>query len=168
MTQRPDDESLLKRYSWVDMDRLHREVAQQIRASDYSPDVILGIMRCGQIPAIHLSYILGIRKVGGILVKTSATDSPLEADRLPAELTLQAPNDHIHGKRVLLVDAVMESGTTVELCLKALEEHAPADIKVAIIVDWYNSTYKIASGKRPTIHFFADRATVWPDFPWEH
>ncbi|MFZ0774221.1 MAG: phosphoribosyltransferase family protein [Candidatus Sulfotelmatobacter sp.] len=168
MTQRPDDENLLKRYSWEDMDRLHREVARQIRDSGYAADVILGIMRCGQIPAIHLSYVLGVRRVGGILVKTSATDAPLESDRIEPELTMQTPEDHIIGKRVLLVDAVMESGTTVELCLNSLAKYRPADVKVAIMVDWYNSSYKIASGRRPAIDFFADRATVWPDFPWEH
>lgn len=168
MTQRPDDENRLKKYSWEDMDRLHRKVAQQIRDSGYAIDVILGIMRCGQVPAIHLSYILGVRRVAGMLVKTTATDAPLASDRTEPEITMQVPDDYFLGKRVLLVDAVMESGTTVELCLNALAKYNPVEVRVAMIVDWYNSSYKIASGRRPTIDFSADRATMWPDFPWEH
>jgi hypoxanthine phosphoribosyltransferase len=62
----------------------------------------------------------------------------------------------------------MESGTTVEICLEALQKLQPAEIATAIIVDWYNSSYKIASGKRPRIDFAGGTATMWPDFPWEH
>ena len=168
MTLRPTDQGQMKIYSWEDMDRLHRELAQQIRDSGYESDVILGVMRCGQVPALHLSYILGIRKVAGILVKTTSTDTPVFVGRIPPEVTMQIPSNYLVGKRVLLVDAVMESGTTIELCLGEIAKYEPADVKVAIVVDWYNSNYKIASGKRPAIDFFADRATLWPDFPWEH
>ena len=166
MTTRPEDESQLIRYSWDDMDRLHREVACQITVSDFAADVIVGIMRCGQVSAIHLSYILGIRKVTSIAVKSTPSDTPL-ADRIDPEVTIFVPDTYLRNQRVLLVDAVMESGTTVELCLQELGRFEPAEIRVAMITDWYNSSYKIASGKRPTIDFAGERVTRWPDFPWE-
>jgi hypothetical protein len=37
-----------------------------------------------------------------------------------------------------------------------------------MIVDWNNSSFKVASGIRPTIDYFGTTADRWPDFPWEH
>lgn len=167
MTVRPEDESRIVRYSWEEMDGLHRSIANQVRASDFRPDVIVGIMRCGQVPAIHLSYLLGIRRVVSIAVKTMPSDIPLSSERVPAEVTIFVPAGYLRGKPVLLVDAVMESGTTVELCLAELKKLGASRAAVAIAVDWYNSDYKIASGRRPAIDFAGERATLWPDFPWE-
>lgn len=167
MTERPEDDSRIVRYSWEEMDLLHRKVARQILEQGYMPDVIVGIMRCGQVPAIHLSYILGVRKVASILVKTTPSDLPL-AERIQPQVTMHAPSSYFAGQRVLLVDAVMESGTTVEVCLEALDACKPSEIRIAMMVDWYNSEFKIASGRRPQIDFWGDRAEMWPDFPWEH
>jgi hypoxanthine phosphoribosyltransferase len=124
-------------------------------------------MRCGQVPAIHLSYLLGIRRVASIAVKTMPSDTPLSSERVPAETTTFVPQGYLRGQRVLLVDAVMESGTTVELCLAELEKLGTSRVAVAIAIDWYNSDYKIASGRRPAINFVGEGATLWPDFPWE-
>lgn len=168
MAERPADESQIIKYSWEQMDLLHRKLARQMREQSYLPDVIVGIMRCGQVPAIHLSYIMGVRSVASILVKTTPSDEPLTFQRISPEVTIFAPDDYFRSLKILLVDAVMESGTTVELCMAALEKYKPADIKTAIMVDWYTSSYKIASGKRPHIDFSGDKAIMWPDFPWEH
>lgn len=167
MADRPADDSQIVKYSWDDMDRLQRDVARQIREAGYAPDVILGIMRCGQVPAIHLSYILGVRKVATILVKSTPTDAPL-AGRIEPQVTMHTPDSYLVGRRVLLVDAVMESGTTADLCLQELEKHRPSEVRLAMIVDWPTSSFKIASGKRPHIDFWGDRVSLWPDFPWEH
>lgn len=167
MTTRPEDESRILRFSWEEMDRLQREVARQIRASRFVPDAIVAIMRCGLVPAAHLSYILGVRKLVSIAVRTMNTDAPLETNRVQAEMTAFMPEGYLKSVRVLLVDAVMESGTTVDLCLQELRRLGASEVAVAIIVDWYNSSYRIASGVRPRIHFTGTRADRWPDFPWE-
>lgn len=168
MTERPSDDSQIVKYSWEEMDALHRKVAEQIREAGQLPEVIIGIMRCGQVPAIHLSYILGVRQVSSILVRTTPSDAPLPSHRVEPEVVLHLPEDYLLDKRVLLVDAVMESGTTADICVRALQRYKPGSVKLAMIVDWYNSSYKIATGQRPRIDFWGDRATMWPDFPWEH
>jgi hypoxanthine phosphoribosyltransferase len=168
MTKRPADARKIIPYSWEEVDRLHREVARQIEGSDFAPDTILGVMRCGQVSAVHLGYILGVARVASIGVKTMASDAPLTTERMPAEVRVMAPDEYLVAKRVLLVDAVMESGTTAELCLETLARFRTREIAVAMITDWYTSSYKIASGKRPPIDFTGERVTAWPDFPWEH
>jgi hypoxanthine phosphoribosyltransferase len=126
-------------------------------------------MRCGQVPAIHLSYILGVRDVGSIAVKTTPSDEPLATERIKPEIVLNTPLKYITNKKVLLVDAVMESGNTAVLCIEEISKHKPAIIKIAMIVDWdKNTMYKIESGKRPDIDYFGTKADMWPDFPWEH
>jgi hypothetical protein len=167
MGQRPTDETQIVRFDWQQMDGLHRAVAKQIQDSGFRPDVILGILRCGQVPAVHLSYILGIRTVEGIRVRSTPTDDPL-AERIEPEVVLHTPSSLLRGKKILLVDAVMESGTTVARCLAELGKHHPDEVKTAMIVDWNNSSFKVASGIRPTIDYFGTTADRWPDFPWEH
>jgi hypoxanthine phosphoribosyltransferase len=125
-------------------------------------------MRCGQVSAVHLAYILGVPRVGSIAVKTMASDAPLTTEHIPADVRVMAPPDYLDEQRVLLVDAVMESGTTAEFCLQALSAFRAREVAVAMITDWYTSSYKIASGKRPRIDFTGERVTRWPDFPWEH
>jgi hypoxanthine phosphoribosyltransferase len=168
MTIRPEDEKNVVRFSWDEMDALHREVADRIRESGFEPEVIVGIARCGQVPATHLSYLLGVRRLASISVRTMPSDAPLETGRVPAEVSIHIPSGYLDGRRVLLVDAVMESGTTAELCLDELRRRGASRIAVAMMVDWYNSSYKIASGVRPSIDYVGTRATCWPDFPWEH
>jgi hypoxanthine phosphoribosyltransferase len=168
VTVRPQDERLIIRYSWEEMDRLHREVARQVERSGFAPQTIVGVMRCGQVSAVHLAYILGVPRVASVAVKTMASDAPLTTERVPADVRVMAPSDYLAGQRVLLVDAVMESGTTAQLCLDALAGHGVGEVRVAMITDWYTSSYKIASGVRPRIDFTGQRVTMWPDFPWEH
>ena len=94
--------------------------------------------------------ILGVRKVASILVKTTPSDAPLAVERITPEVVIHVPDGYFTNQKVLLVDAVMESGTTAELCIAALERGDTSDIKVAMMVDWYNSDLQDRIGQTPT------------------
>jgi hypoxanthine phosphoribosyltransferase len=94
--------------TWHELDRLVSELANKVRG-DY--DVMLAITRGALVPAGMLAYQLGIRN---ILVAAVAFyfDGGEHADQ---PLFLQFPADPLlHGNRVLIVDEVWDTGTTIQ------------------------------------------------------
>ena len=94
--------------SWEELDRLVARLAEQVRG-EY--DVMLAITRGALVPAGMLAYRLGIRN---ILVAAVAFyfDNGEHADQ---PLFLQFPADPLlHGNRVLIVDEVWDTGTTIQ------------------------------------------------------
>ncbi len=93
--------------TWDDLDRLVASLAAQV-AGEY--DAMLAITRGGMVPAGMLAYRLGIRD---ILVAAVAYYDEHGAPG-PAPTFLQFPADPLlRGRRVLLVDEVWDSGTTI-------------------------------------------------------
>jgi hypoxanthine phosphoribosyltransferase len=154
--------------SWSEMDRLHRKVAGSIKEAAFTPDVIVGIVRCGLVSATHLAYLIGVRLVGGVYVRTTPNDEVLVSkDCEPEALLLTLPS-LLTDRRVLIVDTVMASGTSITLACQLVDECKPAMMKTAIIVDWPNSPYAMKSENRPIPDFVGTSVSIWPDFPWEH
>lgn len=94
--------------TWEELDRLVRALAARVQG-EY--DVLLAITRGALVPAGMLAYLLGIRN---ILVAAVAyyDDAGQPADR-PS--FLQFPSDPLlHGQRVLVIDEVWDSGTTIQ------------------------------------------------------
>ena len=94
--------------TWEELDRLVTRLAEQVRG-EY--DVMLAITRGALVPAGMLAYRLGIRN---ILVAAVAFyfDNGEHADQ---PLFLQFPADPLlHGNRVLIVDEVWDTGTTIQ------------------------------------------------------
>ena len=101
--------------SWEDLDGLVGALAEQVGA-DY--DVVLVITRGGLVPAGMLAYRLGLRD---ILVAAVAyyDDAGQTADR---PTFFQFPSDPLlHGKRVLVVDEVWDTGTTIAAVVERVE-----------------------------------------------
>lgn len=95
--------------SWEDLDRLVAELAERLVAEP-PPDVVLAISRGGLVPAGMLSYRLGWRDM---LVASVVVYDDEVGFRGQAEF-LQFPSDeHLRGKRVIIVDEVWDSGTTI-------------------------------------------------------
>ncbi len=150
------------------MDELHRLAASKVKQANFCPDIVVGILRCGMISAVHVAYILGIRRVGAIFAQTTPSDEVLAKKDIPPEIRIDFPREEISGKRILLVDTVMASGTTVSMSLEELAACNPSDIRTLIIVDWPNSPYTNEGRARPVPEFVARKVDRWPDFPWEH
>jgi uncharacterized protein len=93
--------------SWQDLAEMVAHLAEKVRG-DY--DVMLAITRGGLVPAGMLAYRLGLRN---ILV--AAVEYYDDAGRPgPKPTFLQFPADsQIRGLRVLIVDEVWDSGTTI-------------------------------------------------------
>jgi hypoxanthine phosphoribosyltransferase len=93
--------------SWEELDRLVGELAERVRG-EY--DVMLAITRGGLVPAGILAYALGIRNI--LIAAVAYYDD--DGKPGPEPLFLQFPSDPLLvGQRVLIVDEVWDSGTTI-------------------------------------------------------
>ncbi|HYK94483.1 MAG TPA: phosphoribosyltransferase family protein [Candidatus Dormibacteraeota bacterium] len=126
--------------SWDDLDTMVGTLADDVGA-EY--DVVLAITRGALVPAGMLAYRLGLRN---ILVAAVAfyddTGQPAEQPTF-----FQFPADPLlHGQRVLVVDEVWDTGTTIAAVVERVEmaggrpttavlHYKPGRSKVALVPD---------------------------------
>ena len=122
-SRRPDDRTPFRAYpagmsaptiperdivSWDDLDRLVADLAGRLVGTAF--DVLLCITRGGLVPAGMLAYRLRIRNI--LVAAVAFYDD--EGQPGPHPTFLQFPADPLlRGQRVLIVDEVWESGTTI-------------------------------------------------------
>lgn len=129
--------------TWDDLDRLVAELAARL-AEAPAADVVLAISRGGLVPAGMLGYRLGWRDM--LLAAVVAYDD----DGFRGEATfLQFPADEqLQGRRVLIIDEVWDSGTTIAAVsqrvraaggepVTAVLHYKPARSRVDIVPDHF-------------------------------
>jgi len=103
--------------SWSDLDRLVGALAARVRPERY--DVLLAITRGGLVPAGMLAYRLGIRNI--LIAAVAFYDDEGQPGEQPT--FLQFPADPLlHGLRVLIVDEVWDTGTTIEAVIQRVRQ----------------------------------------------
>lgn len=97
---------------WPKLEGLVKELAEKVRG-EY--DVMLAITRGGLVPAGMLAYLLGMRDI--LVAAVAYYDDHGQPRDTP--VFLQFPSDPLlHGKRVLIVDEVWDTGTTIEAVIE--------------------------------------------------
>ncbi len=92
-------------------DELQSEVADLSALVEDKPDIIVGIVRGGLVPARLLSSALGVKEMYCITVKKEEGER-----RVSSEIT-----EDISGKRVLLVEDMLETGKSLDVARIYLE-----------------------------------------------
>lgn len=121
--------------SYVKLGKMLDKLTDQLRETPVS--LICGVMRGGMPVAVHLSHNLGV-------------DLVADAELLKGRLNIG------RDKTVLLVDDVVDTGTTLSEILK-IEPHSKI-ITAALY-------YKPHSAIKPD--YFVAETTDWIVFPWE-
>ncbi len=139
--------------TWHDIEKAVEALAITVR-EEYNPDVIVGIARGGLIPAVRLSHLFNDLLMRVIHVKyyenvDEAKDEP--------EIFWSDVRE-LEGK-VLLVDDVADTGTTLEVVLDHLEDRIDDELQICTIA------YKPTSSIKPD--YFIYETNKWIVFPWE-
>ena len=95
--------------SWEDLERLVAALADEL-AAEAKPDVVLAISRGGLVPAGMIGYRLGWRDM--LLAAVVVYDDE-QGFRGHAEFLQFPADEHLRGKRVVIIDEVWDSGTTI-------------------------------------------------------
>ncbi len=141
--------------TWQGFGDACRELARAIVADGFDPEVVVAIARGGLLPAGAIAYGLGAKNCGAINVEFytgigTVLDAP---ELLPPELDMS----YLSGRRVLLVDDVADSGRTLDLAVRLLQEQGAQVRSVTIYT-------------KPTTIIEPDfswrRTALWIDFPW--
>ena len=117
--------------TYNEIHRTVRHLAELVRLDSYEPDVIVAIGAGGFIPARILRSFLGkpILTVG--IAFYDMENRPTE---WPRKIQwIDEVEQKLEGKKILLVDEVDDSRTTLEYCLRELQRHLPAEIAVAVL-----------------------------------
>ena len=142
--------------TWDDLEALVGALAEKV-GSDY--DVLLVITRGGLVPAGMLAYRLGLRD---ILVAAVAfyDDAGQTAER---PMFFQFPSDPLlHGRRVLVVDEVWDTGTTIAAVVERVEI-AGGQPTTAVL------HYKPSRSKVPLVpDHFVVATDDWVVYPFKH
>jgi hypoxanthine phosphoribosyltransferase len=151
--------------TWNLYDHKVRKLVNQIEASSFRPDVVVGIMRGGMIPAIMISHHFDVPCES---FKLSYRDNAVTEFGLAWSICLKYPE-----KNILFVDDIVDSGKT----MSELQNFISSNMKS----DWNSSetvpTIKYASvwfnlGQETSVNYFSvpfDRSNNkdWFVFPFE-
>ncbi len=143
---------------YIDWQKLHRAVvsiACKILEEKEEFDTIIAVVKGGLIPARLLSDVLGIDEIGFIGVKLYKGVG--EKEKTP-KLTIP-PTPPPTNKRILVVDDIVDTGTTLQLVIDELNRYTPAKIRTAAIF------VKPWTFIRPDYYY--ETTSKWIVFPWE-
>lgn len=146
--------------SWQDVEQDVLHIIDWMREDNFEPDVIISIARSGLIPASMIAYVLGNKQLYVIKVdfsKTQKNGKDQDLNERPA-ITQELTKD-IQGLKVLVVDEMVVSGSTLKLVDAYMGIKNPAEVKYAVLY------------KQPWAEFkpdyFGREIKEWPLYPWK-
>ena len=141
--------------TWSQVYEILMELEKKIRMENFYPDVVVGVVRGGLIPARILVDLLEtpqfvtlqIEHYRGIAV---ARDMP----------TLKQPiSSSVWNRKVLVVDDIADTGKSLRIAISHLEKQGAKQTKTATLY------YKPSSELVPD--FYERQTHNWVVFPWE-
>lgn len=151
-------------YTYSDFVDGIKSITKQIEESDFLPDLIVGIVRGGGVPAVYLSHRL---KVPVQMVHWNTRDDTEWGN----EHNCWVPEEVQGGLKVLIVDDIVDGGDTIKELLEDWQQSVAGlgklntdNIKVAAM--WYNTAQDVVVD---FYHKTVDRNEDqrWVIFPWE-
>lgn len=123
-------------------------VAAQVRAAGYSADIIIGIVRGGMVPSRLLSTALKVKEMYAINVKKVGGERKVTT----------AIKEDLQGKKVLLVEDMLETGRSLAVAKAHLEAEG-ASVRTACL-------YTMPITEVP-VDFCVKEVAEVRSFPWE-
>ncbi len=139
---------------WGDVFSLSLNLAKTIAESGYVPDVVVGILRGGYIVGRIISDALA-RPIAAVEVKFykgigARGTKPIITQPIMADMA---------GKKVLIVDDVVESGRTLEVVTELCSIRGASAVRTAAL---YVKPWAMMNPD-----YYAAKVEEWVVFPWE-
>lgn len=155
-----------KRYfTYQQIHKTAQRIAEQVEASGFDPDVIVAIGTGGFIPARIMRTYLGKPILAVGVAYYDINDKPTESPRKVQ--WIEEAEKKLLGKKILLVDEVDDTRTTLEYCVRELMRHHPEEIAIAVL----NNKDKPKKGTLPSEvkHYFVGETLgdTWIVYPWD-
>jgi hypothetical protein len=142
--------------TWDELDRLIAELAARLEREQF--DLMLAITRGGLVPAGMLAYRLRIRNI--LVAAVEFYDD--QGQPGPHPTFLQFPADPLlRGQRVLVVDEVWDSGTTIHAVTERVRQ--AGGIPTTAVLHWKPERSVVAGA--PDVH--AVTTAAWIVYPFK-
>lgn len=140
---------------WEEIQSLAEVVSEQIGESEFRPGIIVAVSRGGFAPARILSDQLMVQRLTCVQIEyyTGVNQTKL-TPRLVFPL-----NADVSDSRVLIVDDVSDTGTSIKMAMDHVSERGVLDIRSATLHVKPWTTF------RPD--YFAAEVDTWIVYPWE-
>src|SRR3989339_1088063 len=148
------------RLSWEDVEKDTLHIIDCMKSDGFDPDIIVSIARSGLIPASLIAYTLGNKQLYVIKVDFSKVQKDGQDQELFDRPTItQELTKDVQGLKVLVVDEMVVSGSTLKLVKAYMEIKNPKEVRYAVLY------------KQPWAEFRPDYAgreiKEWPLYPWK-
>ncbi len=153
-------------FDWEEISNIVKKMSENIK-NDYSPEIIISIVRGGMIPSVILSHALNIRKIENIKSIETISDE-INADKTEPMIDEKVDLSEIRRKKVLIVDDILGSGATIRKIKDEVKKWQPTELRTAICVvneeNWEKSN---KSSYNDEIEYIGKTVRGWVVFPWE-
>lgn len=133
-----------------------------------SPDVVVGVLRGGMIPAVLLAHRLGLRTVRAVEITHTSTDGLNAAKTVRPVLINPASLGDLTGLDALIVDDVVGSGHTLAAAVELAVAAGAARVRSAVcVVNELN--WRPVNDREPhqVLTYVGVCCQGWVRFPWE-
>jgi len=141
--------------SWDELENLVDQIARTVIESGFKPDIIIGILRGGVIPARILADRLGVPDMATMEIKLYKGVG-LRGDR---PYLRQPPMLDLSGKNILVVDDISDTGLTLQLAVEVVNLYFPREVRTA--------TVYIKPWTDFVPDYYGAKSRNWIVFPWE-
>ncbi len=119
---RPSPSRGVMEIDWPFFGEVCRALALKV-ASEYDPEVVLGIAKAGVIPGVVVASILQCEFTSMVVTRT---------DEGAAPVLVAGPPASIAGRRVLVVDETCDTGSTLKIALHEVRARRPTEVRSAV------------------------------------
>ncbi len=141
---------------------------QALAGPDGSPDVVVGLLRGGMVPAVLLAHALRLRDVRAIDVTHTASESVNAAKTLRPTVRNPRSLGNLRGLDVLVVDDVVGKGDTIAMATDLVRSARASRVRTAVCavneLNWFATKDHDPS---EVLNYIAVRCRGWVIFPWE-
>lgn len=116
--------------SWQNVADWSKNLSDRIKNTKFQPDTIIALARSGFVPGRLLSDHLGVTDLISLKVEHWLDTTAEHKDK--ATIPYKIPFN-IRGKRVLVVDDIVDTGKSMEAVVKYLKEFKPLELKTAVM-----------------------------------
>ncbi len=160
------DSEIVLDLDWAHLDRLIGFLAEHVR-EDGVPDLVVGILRGGIVPAVMVAHRLGVRSVRGVEVTHTTIDGPNGPKTPHPVVTNPDSLGAFAGADVLLVDDVAGSGDTADTAAALLAGTAGRVRRAVVVVNIVNWHGANARAPQDVHDYIGTTCAGWVRFPWE-
>jgi len=147
-----------KKLNWNQFHKKTKKLSEEVLSDGFEPDLIIGILRAGIIPAVLISVFLKNKNLFAVKCDSYDSDQAGKDRSRSAPKITQSIETNLINKKVLLVDDVSETGSSLKTVVNMLSKKKPKQIKTLAL---YCKTW---SKFKPD--YFSEETSNWVEFPW--